>query len=94
MHSSIVLIVDDEDEFRSALAEVLREEGHLVVEAANGGEAIRVLESLKPDIILLDLIMPVVNGWSVYATVRQRSELRDVPVAFLSAVPQMVSSAT
>lgn len=89
MQPPVVLIVDDDEDFRSALAEVLRDEGNHVVEAANGQEAIRVLDSLKPDLILVDLIMPVVDGWSLFAAIQGREELREVPVAFLSAVPQM-----
>jgi CheY-like chemotaxis protein len=85
----IVLIVDDDSDFRSLLEELLEEEGYHAVGAANGEEAIRVLDSLRPDVILVDLIMPVVNGWSLFATIEARSELRDVPVVFLSAVPQM-----
>jgi CheY-like chemotaxis protein len=89
MQPPIVLIVDDDSDFRSVLGEVLREEGYRIVEATNGEEAIQVLESLTPDLILVDLIMPVVNGWSLFAKIQSRKELRDVPVAFLSAVPQM-----
>jgi CheY-like chemotaxis protein len=89
MQPPIVLIVDDDSDFRSILAEVLREEGYRIVEATNGEEAIHVLDSLTPDLILADLIMPVVNGWSLFARIQARPELRDVPVAFLSAVPQM-----
>jgi CheY-like chemotaxis protein len=85
----VVLIVDDDADFRSVLVEVLQEEGCHVVEAANGQEALGVLDAVTPDVILVDLIMPVVNGWSLFAILEQRPELREVPVAFLSAVPQM-----
>ncbi len=85
----IVLIVDDDADFRGVLAEVLREEGYRTVEATNGEEATHVLDSLTPDLILADLIMPVVNGWSLFARIQARPELKEVPVAFLSAVPQM-----
>jgi len=85
----IVLLVDDDADFRCVLAEVLRDEGCHVVEAADGEEALTVLASVTPHVILLDLIMPVINGWSLFARLGQRPELQDVPVAFLSAVPQM-----
>jgi CheY-like chemotaxis protein len=85
----IVLVVDDDADFRCLLGELLHEEGYHIVEAANGEEAIEVLDSLRPDVILADLVMPVVNGWSLFATIESRPELRDTPVVFLSALPQM-----
>jgi CheY-like chemotaxis protein len=89
MAHPIALIVDDDADFRDALAEVLRSEGCHVVEAANGEEAIAVLDSLTPEVILLDLIMPVLNGWSLFAEIEGRPELKGVPVVFMSGVPQM-----
>ncbi len=84
-----VLVVDDDDDFRSVLAEVLREEGCEVVEAANGRTAIGILDSMVPDVILVDLIMPVMNGWTLFAAIESNPKLENVPVVFLSAVPQM-----
>src|ERR1700722_9735703 len=89
MSHPIALIVDDDADFRGTLADVLRAEGCHVVEAANGDEAIAVLDSLTPDVILLDLIMPVMNGWSLFTEIEGRPELRAVPVVFMSGVPQM-----
>jgi CheY-like chemotaxis protein len=89
MQPNIVLIVDDDADFRSVLADVLHVEGYRTVDAANGEEALRVLDSLKPDVMVVDLLMPVLNGWSLFAAIEERSELRNVPVVFLSAVPQM-----
>src|ERR1700722_20234482 len=85
----IALLVDDDADFRSVLGEVLEGEGYWIVEAANGREAIRVLNSLRPDVILIDLLMPVINGWSLFAAIEDRPELRTVPVVFLSALPHM-----
>jgi CheY-like chemotaxis protein len=85
----VVLLVDDDDDFRSVLGEVLRDEGCHVLEAANGEEALAILNSVTPHAIFVDLIMPVLNGWSLSALLAMRQELNDVPVAFLSAVPQM-----
>jgi CheY-like chemotaxis protein len=89
MSHPIVLIVDDDRDFREALAEILREDGCHVVEASNGEEAIHVLDSLTPELILVDLIMPILNGWSLFALIEARPELKDVPVAFMSGAPQM-----
>jgi CheY-like chemotaxis protein len=89
MQPPTILIVDDDADFRCALGEVLQEEGHHIVEAANGQEAIQLLDSLTPDLILVDLMMPVLNGWSLLAAIWERPQLREVPIAVLSAVPQM-----
>jgi CheY-like chemotaxis protein len=89
MQHLIALIVDDDIDFREALAEVLTAEGYRAVEAVNGYDAITVLNALKPDVILIDLMMPVMNGWSLFAAIEARQELQNVPVVFLSAVSHM-----
>jgi CheY-like chemotaxis protein len=89
MHPQVVLIVDDDADFRGVLADVLRDEGYRILDAANGEEALRVLDAVKPDVIVVDLLMPVLNGWSLFAAIEARTDLRSVPVVFLSAVPQM-----
>ena len=89
MPPHIVLLVDDDADFRGVLADLLRDEGYRTVDAENGEEALRVLDSLKPDVIIIDLIMPVVNGWALFDAIEKRSNLHDVPLVFLSAVPQM-----
>jgi len=89
MQVPIALIVDDDTDFRTVLGEVLADEGYRIVEAANGDEAMTVLGSLTPDVILIDLLMPVINGWSLFALIEERPELRSTPVVFLSAVAHM-----
>jgi CheY-like chemotaxis protein len=89
MQPRTVLIVDDDADFRTVLSDVLMDEGYTIVDAANGQEALRVLDSLIPDVIVVDLLMPVLNGWSLFAEIEARPNLRNVPVVFLSGVPQM-----
>ncbi len=85
----LALIVDDDPDFRNVLCELLEDEGFRTTAAANGTEALEVLDSVTPDVILIDLIMPVMNGWSLFAHIDARPELNAVPIVFLSAVPQM-----
>jgi CheY-like chemotaxis protein len=90
MRMPVVLVVDDDADFRTVLVEVLRDEGCKSLEAANGEDALHMLELLTPDAIIVDLMMPVMNGWSLFAAIQERPHLRGVRVAFLSAIARMV----
>lgn len=89
MEPPLAFLVDDDNDFRTLFGEVLREEGYQVIEAANGMEAMALLDSHTPDVMLIDLAMPVMNGWALFAALERRPELRSVPVVFLSAMPHM-----
>jgi CheY-like chemotaxis protein len=80
-----LLVVDDEAAIRESLKGFLEEEGFRVVTATNGQEALALLRSEKPSCILLDLMMPVMNGADFLDELRQDSEFRDTPVMILSA---------
>lgn len=78
-----VLIVDDEDDFRKLLAFWLKSRGYCVVTASNGQEALNLAKTEKPDIIFLDLNMPVMDGADALKELRQFN--KDVPVIIISA---------
>jgi CheY-like chemotaxis protein len=80
-----VLVVDDDPDIRLTLRQVLRDEGFTVLEAKNGLEALESVAEDNPDVVLLDLMMPLVNGWDVLKTLRNAR--KDLPVIILSAVP-------
>ena len=77
-----VLVVDDEQNLRMPLVHQLQKEGYQVIEAADGNEALAAFESQKPDLILLDRMLPGMNGDKVCRTIRQTS---NVPIIMLSA---------
>jgi DNA-binding response OmpR family regulator len=77
-----ILIVDDKDSLRKMVSSYLTEEGYRVVEAANGREAIFVARYEKPDLIILDLMMPEMGG---YEFMRVHSKEADTPVIVLTA---------
>ena len=77
-----VLVVDDDPDIRSLLKELLGRQGYGVTEAANGKEALRALYSTPPDVVLLDISMPDLDGWQTLERIR---DLSDVPVAMLTA---------
>ena len=79
-----VLVVDDDPELRVVMHEVFAFHGCRVAEADDGPHALQVLSVLKPDLIILDLMMPVMSGWDVLARIHANRALVDVPVAVLS----------
>jgi CheY-like chemotaxis protein len=82
-----VLIVEDDPDILSSLAEAIREEGFDVETAANGYQALTRMESQMPQLILLDLMMPLMDGWKFMETARQRFADDELPpVVLLSAV--------
>jgi len=77
-----VLVVDDERDLRRLVRRLLEREGAEVEEAADGREALRLLYSLRPDIVILDVLMPGLNGWDTLARIR---DVTDVPILMLTA---------
>ena len=79
------MAVDDDHVIRGLLEVNLEMEGHEVITAVDGQDALdRVLEE-RPDLILLDVMMPNVNGWQVAETLKNDPETRNIPIVFLSA---------
>ena len=77
-----ILIVDDEERMRRILTDYLRIKGYDTVEAADGAEALRLFAAENPDMVLLDVMMPVMDGWEVCRRLRQTSR---VPILMLTA---------
>ena len=80
-----VLVVDDDDLMRSGIAKILMREGWEVVEAENGRAALECLQQLQPDVIMLDLMMPEMDGFEFLNAMRLRPEWRDIPVLVVTA---------
>jgi DNA-binding response OmpR family regulator len=87
-----VLIVDDENDIREAVAEVLADEGYQVLGACDGAEALRKLRESHPDVVLLDLMMPGMNGWEFRAAQKDDPDLSGIPVIVLSALGRTTGS--
>jgi DNA-binding response OmpR family regulator len=82
MKRAQVLVVDDDPDIRGLVKELLERQGYTVAEASNGKEALRALYSTPPDVVLLDVSMPELDGWQTLERIR---DLSDVPVAMLTA---------
>jgi len=80
----LVLVVDDDPDILQTLGLCLSSEGYRVLMAANGKEALEILDHEHPSVILLDLMMPVMDGWQFVAELDHRGR-RDVPLLILSA---------
>lgn len=80
-----VLIVDDDADFRRVLAESLSDEGYRIIEASNGQVALDRLETERPQLILVDLLMPTMSGLELLQKVRKAPTLRNIPVVVITA---------
>jgi DNA-binding response OmpR family regulator len=80
-----ILVVDDEDDILHFLELVLREKGYEVATASGGHEALTKAQIERPHLILLDIMMPQMDGWEVLKLLRVDEETADIPVAMLSA---------
>jgi two-component system, sensor histidine kinase and response regulator len=81
-----ILIVDDTPANLSVLLQCLSEAGHRVLVAEDGEEALALLAELTPDLILLDVMMPGIDGFETCRRLRSRKALQDVPVIFMTAL--------
>lgn len=80
-----ILVVEDDHEIRSTLVELLQDEGYAVEEAGNGKKALEAIRRLPPSAILLDLMMPVMDGWAFLSVCRSDPRCRDIPIVVMSA---------
>ena len=81
-----ILVVDDEPDIREAISELLEQEGYEVVGAGDGAEALSKARATRPTVVLLDLMMPGMNGWEFCARQRGDPELAGIPVIVVSAL--------
>jgi two-component system chemotaxis response regulator CheY len=90
-----ILIVDDESDCRSPLARLLQIEGYQIAQASDGLEALQRVEEQKTDLILLDLLMPRLDGVGFLERLRADTRFKDVPVFLVTAVhdPKMLNRA-
>ena len=88
-----ILVADDDPDVRLAIASVLRYRSYQVIEACDGREALRKLKEEKPDLLLLDLLMPEMDGFDVIKELRinQEKEYPDIPVLVISSVREEAS---
>jgi CheY-like chemotaxis protein len=82
-----VLIADDEFDLASTLSAILEGEGYAAEVCSNGREALERLKAHKPDLVLMDVMMPLMSGYEVLREMKQTPGLDGVPVVLMSAAP-------
>jgi len=80
-----ILVADDEESIRTVVSFTLEQAGYEVETAANGDEALEKVYAAPPDLILLDLMMPMVDGWEVLKLLRSDPQTEKIPVVLLTA---------
>ena len=80
-----VLLVDDFEDSRFSLSKLLEIEGYEVIEAGDGAQAIELALADKPDLILMDLSLPIIDGLSATRQIRQNEAMKSVPIIALTA---------
>lgn len=89
--AATILIVDDIETNLNLLYVVVHSLGHLPILAKNGKEALSLLQKHQPDLVLLDILMPEMDGYQVLAAIRQSTQFRRLPVVVISAITEMDS---
>jgi len=83
-----ILIVEDDSFVLDIYQTKLSQEGYTVIEAKNGVEGMKILEKEKPDLILLDIVMPYMDGIEVLKKIKENKELNKIPVILLTNLSQ------
>jgi two-component system chemotaxis response regulator CheY len=89
-----VLVVDDEEPIRATVTEALEMDGYQVSTASNGAEALEHVRAHHPDAVVLDLMMPVMDGWQFLEACRREELCASTPVLVMSAYRRLAETAT
>jgi CheY-like chemotaxis protein len=88
----LVLIVEDEPSIREVIRDVLEDRGFRVMASTNGAEALRMLDSVRPDVVVLDLLMPVMHGWTFMESYVEKTGGQPIPIVVVSVNPALPRS--
>jgi len=88
---SLIMVVEDSTTTRNIVTKMLQKEGYQVVEARDGNEAIAKFAENKPDLLLLDIILPGMNGHQTLAKMKKKHDLKNIPVIMLTAKDSLIA---
>jgi CheY-like chemotaxis protein len=91
---ALILIIDDEFSVAEVVEAILTDAGHEVVTACNGPQGLERAKEKRPDLVLLDFMMPFMGGPSTIKALREEPELRDVPIIVMSSLPESTVSSS
>ena len=83
-----ILVVDDEQDIRQLVALIAEAAGYEVVQASNGMEGLQAIERHEFDLVILDIMMPEMDGWEVCRRMKSRQRMKDIPVLILTVRSQ------
>jgi two-component system response regulator VicR len=86
----VVVCIEDEPEMIDLVKLILGRKGFDLIGAVGGREGLETVRTLKPDLVLLDLMMPDMDGWEVYQQMKADDELKDIPVVVVTAKAQSI----
>ena len=86
----VVICIEDDPEMIELVKLILGRKGFDLVGAIGGREGLETVRELKPDLVLLDLMMPDIDGWEVYQQMKADDELKDIPVIVVTAKAQSI----
>ena len=85
---ALILVVDDEFSVAEVLQSVLTDAGHEVVTAVNGRQGLELLGKRRPDMVLLDFMMPIMDGPAMLQAMKENPAYRNVPAVVMSSLPE------
>jgi len=80
-----ILVVDDEPDIRFLIKKILEKEGYAVLEAEGGEDALELIKNVVPDLILLDVMMPGLDGWETCKRIKTQKSTKNIVVTMLTA---------
>jgi CheY-like chemotaxis protein len=83
----VVLVVEDDPTIRSVITDVLEDRGFHVVVSSNGAEALQTLDFVRPHVVVLDLLMPVMHGWEFMESYFEKTDGAAIPIVVVSVNP-------
>src|SRR5215475_7429493 len=89
-----ILVADDDPQILSMVAMRLESRGYTVLSARDGDEALQLARSRRPDLVVLDVMMPQMNGWEVARALRQDPQLQKVGIVMLTAIGEHINELT
>jgi DNA-binding response OmpR family regulator len=92
--TATVLVADDDPEILSLVSIRLKKKGYTVLEAIDGNQTLAVAREKKPDLIVLDVMMPGKNGWEVARELRQDDSTKDIGIVVLTAIGERMNEMT